>query len=329
MIFSAKSNSCLLATDADDDASCKWLSQLGGSASSGGTGLSYTIKGFWDAGVPTAPPTFAQQGLNCEVSTISTSECVTNTFGEVTCNVIGKLSGNATNTTPNTKATDAECPNGVCPPIQQNTTANNNPCVYSGSSTEQSCTSQQETQKDGKQDCGTVNGKTTCIYQKPSSNVIKIDTNVKTTTETDGSKTSVKTDNATKTTCTDVKKCTSTTSKTTTTSKTNGSGVSTSTTSTCTGTCGANGTGLESVSSTGTGTGNATGDEGDGDGGDAGSLKDPQNGSFDPQVAEWDDKLTKAKTDLKDSLTKIKSAFQPIGDTSLSGGAGAYIVRLR
>jgi len=318
MIWQSSTSSCVAFSTSNDDATCGYLGSLNGGAAA------FTVKGVWDGGVPTAPPSFTDNATNCEMSTISTTECTTDVPGNVTCNVTGKLTGKATSKPQAPDIKDSGCPASGCQPLLPASTANSNPCVYTGTASASTCTSEQETQKDGKQDCGSVNGKFTCIYQQPSSNGIKIVTDVKTTTAPDGSKTSVKTDNATKTTCTDVKKCSTSTSTTTTTTKTNSSGVSTSTSSTCTGKCGANGTGLESGGGTGTGTDNGTGGSGDeeGSGGNAGSLKDPENGSFDPQAAEWDEKLTKAKTDFKDSLTKLKSAFDPIGSTNLGAGGG-------
>lgn len=76
----------------------------------------------------------------------------------------------------------------------------------------------------------------------------------------------------------------------------------------------------------GTGSGTGSGNSGDGDddqgSGNAGSLTDPSNGSFDGQASDWDGKIEKAKKDFKDGLDKMKDSFQPIGQVSLGGGAG-------
>lgn len=323
LIYQSSTGTCVLFSKSNDDATCAYIGSLPNNQPLG-AGTAYTVKGIWDGGVPTAPPTFTQDTLNCEVATVTSSDCITDVPGNVTCNVTGKFTGKSTSKPQAPNIKDSGCPAAGCQPLEPASTANNNPCVFSGSASSTTCTSEQETQKDGQQNCGTVNGVQKCVFTPPSSNGIKIATVVNTTTADDGSKTAVKTDNATKTVCTGVNKCTTSTSTTTTTTKTNSSGVSTSTSSQCTGTCGSNGTGLGSGGTgtgTGTGSGSGTG-EGDGNGDGSGSLTDPENGSFDPQSAEWDQKITKAKTDFKDAMTKMKGAFQPLADTNLAGGAG-------
>ncbi|WP_341524002.1 hypothetical protein AABC73_13500 [Pseudomonas sp. G.S.17] len=316
MIFDGKQGKCVLFSESSEEPTCKYM------ASQGGSGTAYQIAGTWDGGVPSAPPSFAQSGTSCEVSVVSSSDCVSDVKGNVLCNVIGKLTGNVNNQTNVIDAKDAACDGGVCTPVKEETSVTDKPCVYSGSGDSVSCTSETETQKDGKQSCGTVNGVRTCVFSQPSSNGIKIDTNVKTTTNTDGSKTSVKTDNATKTTCTGINKCSTTSSSTTTTTKTNGAGQTTSTDTKCTGTCGSSGTGIQPGSGSGSGNGSGDGEE-DGSGDGAG-LTDPENGSFDGQGDEWDQKIADSKTELKDSLAKLKEAFSPVGDITLGGGGQLY-----
>jgi len=314
MIFDGKQGKCVLFSESSEEPTCKYM------ASQGGSGTAYQIAGTWDGGVPSAPPSFAQSGTSCEVSVVSSSDCVTDTKGSVLCNVIGKLTGNVNNQTNVVDAKDAACDGGVCEPVKEETSVTDKPCVYSGSGDAVSCTSETETQKDGKQSCGTVNGVRTCVFSQPSSNGIKIDSTVKTTSNSDGSKTSVKTDNATKTTCTGINKCSTTTSSTTTTTKTNGSGQTISTDTKCTGTCGSSGTGIQP----GSGSGNGSGD-GEGDGsGDGAGLSDPENGSFDGEGDIWDQKIADSKTELKEGLSKLKEAFTPIGNISLGGGGVLY-----
>jgi len=312
MIFDGKQGKCVRASEATELPSCKYL------AGKGNPGSAYQIAGTWDGGVPSAPPSFAQNGTSCEVSVVSSSDCVSDVKGNVLCNVIGKLTGNVNNQTNVIDAKDAACEGGVCVPVKEETSVTDKPCVYSGSGDSVSCTSETETQKDGKQSCGTVNGVRTCVFSQPSSNGIKIDTTVKTTDNSDGSKTSVKTDNATKTTCTGINKCSTTSSSTTTTTKTNGSGQTTSTDTKCTGTCGSSGTGIQPGSGSGSGDGEEDGS------GDGAGLTDPENGSFDGQGDEWDQKISDSKTELKESLAKLKEAFSPVGDITLGGGGQLY-----
>jgi hypothetical protein len=314
MIWDGKQGKCVLFSDASELPSCKYM------AGKGSSGTAYQIAGSWDGGVPSAPPSFAQSGTSCEVSVVSSSDCVSDVKGNVLCNVIGKLTGNVNNQTNVIDAKDAACDGGVCEPVKEETSVTDKPCVYSGSGGSVSCTSETETQKDGKQSCGTMNGVRTCVNKPPSSNGIKIDSTVKTTDNADGGKTSVKTDNATKTTCTGINKCSTTTSSTTTTTKSNGSGQTTSTDTKCTGTCGSSGTGIQPGSGSGTGSG-----DGEGDGsGDGAGLSDPENGSFDGEGDIWDQKIADSKTELKEGLAKLKEAFTPIGDITLGGGGELY-----
>jgi hypothetical protein len=322
MIYSKSAGKCVLFSQSDDPATCAYL------GSKPGPGAAYSVAGNWDGGTPSAPPVFAQDGLSCEVSTVSTVDCVAKgTSGAVQCNVIGKINGKVNNKTNVADAKDAACPNGTCDPILPTSNTKNDPCVYSGSGDSVSCTSNTETSKDGTQKCGSVNGVMTCLTVPPSSNGIKIDSTVKTTSDADGGKTAVKTDNATKTTCTGINKCSTSTSTTTTTTKTNSSGQTTSVQTGCKGVCGSTGTGI--TPGTPSGNGDGEGEEGSGDcksedcgSGGAGDLKDPDNGSFDGQGSDWDKKIEESKAKFKDGLTKIKGAFSPISDVQLGSGGG-------
>jgi hypothetical protein len=322
MIFSKSAGKCVLFSESDDAATCSYL------GSQSGPGSAYSVAGNWDGGTPSAPPVFAQDGLSCEVGTVSTTDCVAKgTTGAVQCNVIGKFTGKVSNKTNVEDAKDAACPGGKCEPIEPTTNTKNDPCVYSGSGDSVSCSSNTETSKDGTQKCGTVNGAMTCFTVPPSSNGIKIDSTVKTTADSDGGKTAVKTDTATKTTCSGINKCSTSTSTTTTTTKTNSSGQTTSTSTGCKGVCGSTGTGI--TPGTPSGNGDGEGEEGSGDcksedcgTGGAGGLTDPQNGNFDGQGSDWDKKIEESKTKFKDGLSKIKQSFSPISDIQLGSGGG-------
>lgn len=322
MIYSSKAAKCVLFSESDDAATCAYI------GSQPGPGAAYTISGNWDGGTPSAPPVFAQDGLSCEVATVSTVDCVAKgTTGAVECNVIGKLTGKVSNKTNVIDAKDASCPGGTCDPILPSSNTKTDPCVYSGTGDSVSCTSHTESSKDGTQKCGTVNGSMSCFTVPPSSNGIKIDSTVKTTPDPDGGKTAVKTDNATKTTCTGINKCTTTSSTTTTTTKTSSSGQTTSTKTDCKGTCSSSGTGI--TPGTPSGNGNGEGEEGGGDcktedcgSGGGGSLKDPDNGNFDGQGSDWDKKIEESKAKFKEGLAKMKDSFSPISDVQLGAGGG-------
>ena len=312
-IFDSSQGKCVgFLRDAGPAASCKHMSSFGSA--------SYKVAGTWEGGVPSAPPSFTQSGTNCEVAVVSTSDCITTFEGAVSCNVTGVFSGKLNNGSDTTKVQEAACPNNSCNPVEPETSVKDSPCVYSGSGGSVSCVSDNETVKDGKQSCGTFNGAVKCVTSEPSKNGIKIASTVKTTDNADGSKTAVKTDNATKTTCTAINKCTTTTSSTTTTTKTNSSGQTTSTDTKCTGSCGNSGTGIKPGGSTGDGSG-----DGEGDGsGDGAGLSDPEDGSFDGEGDEWDKKIGESKTKLKEGLAKLKESFSPVGDIAIGGGGQLY-----
>ncbi|MGH8601246.1 MAG: hypothetical protein ACREXR_00215 [Gammaproteobacteria bacterium] len=121
------------------------------------------------------------------------------------------------------------------PPPEPETIVEKKPCVYATQADgTQSCTSTDSEDNEG-QYCGTVNGVKTCIDKKPSKDGVDVTTTVKTETAADGTKTVTKTDVATKTTCTGMLQCTSTTTTTKTVTKTDGSGNTASVTGTCTG----------------------------------------------------------------------------------------------
>ncbi|MCE4068536.1 MULTISPECIES: virulence factor TspB C-terminal domain-related protein [Pseudomonas] len=100
------------------------------------------------------------------------------------------------------------------------------------------CSSSQFNGDPGNMDCGSVNGKFTCVTKPASSNGIKIDTSIKTTANSDGSATSVKTDVSTKSNCpagSSSCKVTTTTTTTTTHKGSDGSITGTSSETTCKG----------------------------------------------------------------------------------------------
>lgn len=253
MIYDPSVSKCVLFSDSSPVATCKFI----GNAST--VGQAYEVAGVIDAaGNATAPPTFAND-LGCEVSTIATSHCVVDTQGAATCAVFGKFSGNVGVGSKDIKNVTCGVDGTPCVDPVPTTNSDSSPCTMAGPASSQTCTTTQDSSQQGTQNCGGVGGQFTCVTVPPKSNGISIVTTQTSTTNADGSADVVKTDNATKTTCTDIKTCTTVTSTTTTTTHTTSAG-GTKTTTTCKGTCNGDGTGLQP----GKGGNNGTGDDGGG-----------------------------------------------------------------
>ena len=260
MIYDDTVSKCVPFTESKGDAPCTYMAGLGGA------GTAMTVAGSLDSGGnAVAPPSFIDKGLSCEVSTVSTSECTINVKGAISCNVIAKLTGKAQGGT--TDAADALCEGGTCPAKEPETKTTEEGCTPVGNGTGgSSCTQKKETDQEGTQQCGTVNGAYKCFTKPPYSN--GINTAIKSTSETlpDGSVKVTTVKDSSNTVCTDVKKCTTSTSTTTTTTTTKPNGTTTTDTS-CKGSCTPNGGGLETNPAAGSGnSGNGTG--GGGTGGD-------------------------------------------------------------
>jgi len=273
MIFDDTVGKCVRFTESEGDAPCTFLKSAGDGNPSY-TGTAYSVAGTVNAGgVASAPPTFAQDGLRCEVSTVSTTDCKTSVSGDVTCNVIGKFTGKASSTGA-LDVSDHLCPNGTCPAQEPETKATEQPCNPVGNGAGGStCTQVKETVQDGSQQCGTMNGSIKCVTKPPYSNGIT--TAISATSETlpDGSVKVTTVKNSTNTVCTDIKTCTTSTSTTTSHTVTKPNGTTTTETS-CKGVCTPNGGGLETNPTSGSGNngsgtgGGGTGGNGEGEGGD-------------------------------------------------------------
>lgn len=193
---------------------------------SGSSGDGYgTVSGGYVAGVQSA--CFG----GCAVSTVD-QKCVGRVSGLYTCRGTAYHTGQVCSG--NGAGTEIQDNTSQAPPPVPQVITENKPCVYSGTGDTQTCTSSEGSEKEG-QYCGTVNGVKKCVDSKPTKNGIEIQTTFKTETKPDGSKTTTKTDVATKTTCTGAGQCSSTSTTTTTTTKTDGSGKTTSVTGSCTG----------------------------------------------------------------------------------------------
>lgn len=204
----------------------------------------------------------------CAVST-SDQKCISKTSGTYTCRGTAYFSGQSCATSGSGSEVQDNTANEPLP--EPKVTVDDKPCVYSVSGNTQTCVSEKTNEKEG-QYCGTVDGVKYCTDTKPTKNGIKIDTSVKTVTNSDGSKVTTKTDVATKTTCTGAGQCSTTSATTTTTTNTNSSGATTGTTGSCTGSgCPDQNTNPDGD---GDGFGDCTGDDcGEGAGGDGELLK--------------------------------------------------------
>lgn len=262
MIWDGTTNSCVQFTASEGEAPCKYLKSVG-DANPNYAGTKYKVIGVISStGEAVAPPTFADSAINCEVSTVTSSDCRLTVGGTTTCNVLAKFNGNVNPGGTVDAASDICEPN--CPPEEPKTSTKDEPCVPIGNgSGGTSCTQTKETSKDGSQQCGSFNGAYTCVTKKPGSNGVI--TGITSTSETlpDGSIKVTTVKNSANMVCTDVNTCTTSHSTTTTHSTTSPSG-STKTDSTCTGKCTANGGGVETIPGAGTGgtgSGNGEGEE--------------------------------------------------------------------
>lgn len=248
MIYSSSKSSCVLMTDADNDALCHYM------ASAGSTASTYMVKGTIVNGVATAPPTFATDGFACELKTLTSSDCTINIHGSVTCQVTATYTGNVSSkvTEVVSDAKDVCVTGSTCVDTAPVTTHTDTGCVAAGN-----CTQDVSSDTTGSQKCGTVNGSLYCTDTNPTSTDTKTVQSTTSTTNADGSVTSSLNTDKTITSCSDVGSCTSSTSTTTTTTTTTTSG-STSSSTTCTGSCTSTG------GSVGTGTSGDGGDDSNG-----------------------------------------------------------------
>lgn len=125
-----------------------------------------------------------------------------------------------------------------CSKAESSTSKDETPCVYTTQPDgTQTCTSTTSSATSSVSECTYGPGGYTCNGEPPSSATTVIDSAVVTTTAPDGSSTTVKTDTATKITCSGSlpSDCTSTQATTTTTTQKNPSGVVTNTTASCVG----------------------------------------------------------------------------------------------
>lgn len=299
-VWDSSKNQCIDWGDASPAVYCKY--QAGNTDPQ-----TYTISGVATGGSATAPPTFVQQGFDCQMATVTSSNCVTDAKGSATCQVTGKYTGNLGSGV--AKLPDADCTaTQTCKDMTPETTNNTDPCTYvTDSAGNSSCSSKTEVSQQGTQNCGTVNGSYVCVTTPPKSNGVDITTKVSSTTASDGTVTTTKTDNATSNVCTDVNTCTSQTSQTVTVTTKNGTTGAVSTGVTCTGACTSTGTGITG-SGNGTGDGTCTSDCGEGGGHEDWYTK--KSDTYDSVFTEFQNSVTSAPI-----VSSVKSflIFNPSG----------------
>lgn len=281
--FVWSSGQCVRVYGAPKPVQCKAYSKRdGGIASATKVTFNTAVQG------PTNGQTVAMDILTCEIK-VTSSTCTVNPDGQSTvCLVNGIYTGETGGGSQDPNAQDCRALGG-CDPVDPapKTDTNNKPCNYTtGADGVQSCTSKQETKTSGSQNCGTVNGVYGCTWNSPSSKGIDITTGITTTTNPDGSTTSVKTDVSSKTVCTDMNVCSTVTTTTKTTTSKDGNGTVISSSSTCSGA--ACGTGS---ASNGTGTGGGSGNGSGQGGGDCVTAEECGDGSSPdtPKLDEVDD----------------------------------------
>lgn len=174
---------------------------------------------------------------------VATKDCATNNDGTHRCIVTGTSNGtyypNATdNNVPNCPAQNCttkppETPKPEVP--KPETSTDSKPCNYASVNGALECVSSSIENKEGTKNCGTFNGAWQCVKVPPTSNGISILTKVTTEATPDGGTKTTKTDTATQTKCTDIGKCTTSTTTNVNVTIKDGQGNVTSTTGTCKG----------------------------------------------------------------------------------------------
>ncbi len=217
----------------------------------GGTSAHHTMYISFDGdGNPLTPPPVTAGG--CEAVAVGVSHCtmapkrVFPTGGTIqptgnTCNVLVSFSGKTAGSGDQLPVVAGPGDDGLCygecedvPPAPIQT--DSQPCTYvEDGEGRRVCSSNNYNYTPGNSSCGSVNGQFQCIGKAPTTNGITIDTTVKDTINSDGSKTSVKTDVATQISCTGAKACNASTTTNTTTTTYNSNGAKTGQTTSCTG----------------------------------------------------------------------------------------------
>lgn len=172
-----------------------------------------------------------------------------------------------------------------------------------------SCTSQSKYETPGKLNC-TNAGTIVCSPGTPSPNYNETNkaTTETQTTNTDGSKSNSTTTTTDTTSCKGVTPCTSTSKTEGSSEGTNADGTTGDTSSTCTG------DGCDDGDS------DEEGDEGDGDSPVVTPIVKPtEQGDFTDAIAEWDEKIEEAKTEIAQGSKKLGDSFSV--SLSLSGGS--------
>lgn len=233
---------CVDYTRADLASQCKNL---------GGTSIPHTLYVSFDGdGNPLAPPPITAGG--CAAVAAGVSHCtmapkrVYPTGGSIqptgnNCKVLVSFTGDTAASGDKLPVVTGPGADGLCqgdcedlPPAP--TGNQSTPCTYvEDGEGRRVCASNQYNYQPGQTSCGSVNGQFQCVGKAPTTNGVTISTTVKDTLNPDGSKTSVKTDNATAISCTGNAKCIAQSTTTTTTTTYNSNGAKTGQSTSCTG----------------------------------------------------------------------------------------------
>ena len=181
------------------------------------------------------------KSLSCGID-VTAKKCTTRADGKHKCVVEGPYNGQFN---PNGEDNLDNCPTQDCttkPPEtpkpevpKPETSTDSKPCNYASVNGALECVSSSIENKEGTKNCGTFNGAWQCVKVPPTSNGISILTKVTTESTPDGGTKTTKTDTATQTKCTDIGKCTTSTTTNVNVTIKDGQGNTTSTTGTCKG----------------------------------------------------------------------------------------------
>ena len=162
-----------------------------------------------------------------------------------------------------------------------------------------------------------------CIASKkgPKATETKTKTEVESKTNPDGSKDEKTTKTKDKKVCSGSGSCSSSTTTNVSNNHTNSDGSAGNSSSSCSGAeCASSGTGNQKGEGDGQGEGD---EEGEGPAGPSGSLKQGEAGSFAEGLAEWDQRLNDARTELDQKVEQLSAQFRGVFDLDLSGGSGS------
>lgn len=232
VVYSPKQDKCTKYWNLDSEEMCSHAGQTN-------TATSTPVE------VVTADPDGLTQttdkAMSCGIN-VTAKKCTTRVDGKHKCVVEGTYNGQFN---PNGEDNLDNCPTQDCttkPPEtpkpevpKPETSTDSKPCNYASVNGALECVSSSIENKEGTKNCGTFNGAWQCVKVPPTSNGISILTKVTTEATPDGGTKTTKTDTATQTKCSDIGKCTTSTTTNVNVTIKDGQGNTTSTTGTCKG----------------------------------------------------------------------------------------------